>query len=367
MKIAVVTTGRADWNGLGMLAEILQKDGHDVLVLACGQHSESRDAFAVVKQSGLKIRLAFNRVDNPMTTGVSAGYTLIGISGVLERGRPDLVVILGDRYEALMAATAAAIQGIPVAHLDGGDETEGSTDNLYRHAITKLSGLHFCCAPRHARRVRQMGEAGWRVHVVGSTHVDRLLSTPLLSRNDTMTEIGWMFGDRRPYVVVNWQPETAAEKPNIGLAEILLWLRGGLAALFVGQNADPGAQEARDMIGQHIDLYSTAECPQWLVENLKPEVYLSALSHCVCLIGNSSSAYFEAPYVGCWAIDVGARQRGRGQLRNVRHVLDIAALQNLGRAPVFRPYGGPGACRKIADALQSCDLASLRMKRFHNR
>ena len=387
MKISIITTGRADWNGLGMLAPALRDAGHAVSVIAVGEHGNPASATAHVVRSEWPDVIVSGCGEGSVGNRASdvLAMTAWRLEGRLEVEAPDMAVILGDRYEALCAATAATLAGVPIAHLDGGDETIGAMDNAMRDAITKLSHLHFVCHFDHAKRVGLMGENPDHVYVVGSTHADRVLATPLLGWEDTIGRIGLGGIDR--FLIVNWQPETLATNPNGGLELILAGLAdAGPAVLFVGQNSDPGGSEATEMIKFSIREQRRRRRRRRLrfVRNLKPLTYLSALSHCDCLIGNSSSAYFEAPYLGCWAIDVGDRQSGRrrGHLHSTMRLGTSASTMRLGTsasaiadlvshfgqhsAPVSRPYGDGDACKRIVDVLDRVsDPKALLRKTFH--
>lgn len=325
MKIACISISRADWNALGMVAMALREKGADVETFVDGRH----DAPDMIADDGFVPRpVKFNGT--------------------------DFIVLCGDRYRTLLtAAEFASTARIPIAHLAGGDITEGSTDDSCRHAITKLAHLHFPTHADAARRIGQMGEESWRVFNHGSASIDRIKATPLLPREEAMRVVG-LAADRR-FAILNWQPTGIND--HKGLIASLIALDGmpDLAVVAVGANDDPGGASVHDLLANYGG-------PITFRPHLPGPVYLSLLRHAVCLVGNSSSAYYEAPALGCPAVDVGDRQRGRplstGVARRPPDAERIADAMRwalgMPRCPSFpAPFGDGHAATRIAETILS--------------
>lgn len=336
MKVAVITTSRADWNSLGMVAKALLAAGADMRVLASSDHP----AVETIRADGCaKDGRAYDLFDNPVKA----------LTEALERFEPDMALVCGDRHETLLAAYWAAMAGIPLAHLAGGDVTTGSMDERWRHAITKMADLHFPTSWESASRIAQMGESQQSIHMLGSASVDRMLATPIMPLAETTKALG--LPDSRPFLLLNWQAglNTAKELPPLMDA-----LRSQpMPVVFLGLNPERGARE------EEFFIVSGAR-PGWPRHpNLRPELYLSALAHCHALVGNSSSGFYEAPYYGTPVFNVGTRQNGRTR---PWCVLDIGTgphgmlhlRQALPRAHRFDrqyPHGDGHAAPAIAKAI----------------
>lgn len=289
----------------------------------------------------------------------------------------DLVVLIGDRYEILATAVAASVLGLPIAHLSGGDITEGSQDNNFRHAITKLSHLHFTTNTESTARVIQMGEHPDRVFTVGNPGIDAIMREHIPSFSDVAQFLGLQSANS--FILVNWQPETLAHYPNKGLEAILMALGEGskqTATVFIGQNADYGCHAASDMIASWCSsVAGSAVTVQ--IKNMERTMYLAALKHCLCLIGNSSSGFYEAPSFGTWTINVGDRQRGRIKAATVLDVIPKPAAIKavLGDAlrlkrpfPHVNPYWSGPSAKQIVNIVyllaRQSTLKNLLYKRF---
>lgn len=341
MKIAVITTSRADWNPLGMVAKALRERGEAVAVAIEAENYLAKDAIA------------------------ADGFTpnIMGLAQAIDDA--DMALLLGDRWETLTVAAGIATQTrVPIAHLSGGDVTQGSRDDDYRHAITKLSHLHFPTNAHAAGRIISMGEEPHRVHNLGSPSIDRLLSTPLMSRG----EVEEVFAEgETPLILANWQPETNGDQSGlVAMLQALATQRGTI--IFVSAGNDPGGAEANTMIKSWVDARRNAN----FFENLSPQAYLSLMKHADLMIGNSSSAYYEAPYFGTPCIDVGIRQQGRGDpncvmpIRNPtpRNVQASLVWASKRWAPEF-PYGNGTAAPKIAETMCALNVDGILRKKFH--
>lgn len=282
MKYVCVSGNRADRAALTPVAEAM--DAEWIFV----DTSPSRDRF---------------------DSAISCGQATMVAAEQLEKLKPDLVILAGDRFEILGAATAAYLMGIPIAHLSGGDVTEGSQDDAMRHAITKLATLHFPTNSESSDRLLALGEEKWRIHMVGAPQIDYLLSQKLKSRENTLSWLG--FSDMSTkYILVAYQPPTMLADPASEIDELLQILdKTQLPCRFTTVNPDSGREEITQKIirfcqgGQHS------------IVSMNSEVFLSAMKHCEYMIGNSSAGYYEAPTLGTKFVAIGDRQRGRRAIR----------------------------------------------------
>lgn len=289
--------------------------------------------------------------------------------------KTDLVVLLGDRSEILETAVHIYLRGLPIAHLSGGDITEGSKDDCMRHAITKLSHLHFVTNEESKRRVIQLGEEPWRVHNVGYPGIDNI-ELGLLSFEDAKRKAG-ILSYPNDFLLVVWHPntfacdETTHQEINIITRALDKVFK---KTLIIGPNADAG----NEVVRAHFKKWAKETCNTY-VDQLPRPVYLSLLKHCRCLIGNSSSGYYEAPHFGTTVLDIGDRQKGREKpkcLTNVR--VDLHEIANylhpantinsgikIKKCPQ-KIYGDGTAADKIADIICKTELTELLRKKWHD-
>jgi UDP-hydrolysing UDP-N-acetyl-D-glucosamine 2-epimerase len=283
----------------------------------------------------------------------------------------DALLLLGDRFEMLAAGVAAVPLGLPVIHVHGGEVTEGAFDDRSRHALTKLSHLHFVATPRSAERVHQMGEEAWRVRVSGAPGLDELVDFEPLPRPELERLIGLTLDE--PPLLVTFHPATL-EGDAKGQARTLVdVLAGAGPVVMTAPNADPGSKDVLDV----LRAFAAGARHAVLVESLGHHAYLSLLSMAAAMVGNSSSGIIEAPSFALPVVNVGCRQAGRERAANVIDVpVDAAAIRRaIAHAldPAFRqsligmtnPYGDGRAGQRIADALPAL-LArpDLLVKRF---
>ena len=379
-KVCVVTTTRADYGLLRCLVrEVDDSPELELQILATGTHFSDEFGHSVdeILSDGFSPDWACDTAPSSSTsTDVAAafGATAAGVAQALEHLRPDVMVILGDRYEALAAAVAASIRGTTIAHIHGGEVTEGAIDDGFRHAITKLSDLHLVAAEAFRRRVLQLGEAPDRVYVVGALGLDSIADIPS-QPSEALEPLAWWHAEE-PRVLVTLHPETRSpQSPRVLAVQLINALESipGASVLITGPNADPGADAIRRELVHFADSRDNVE----FVPSLGHINYFQALRHCSLIVGNSSSGVIEAPSFGVPAVDVGDRQTGRPRASSVIHCQPStdAILDAIGRAlsadfralaaDVENPYGGPGASRKIVEILERLS-ATLPMptKRF---
>ena len=313
--------------------------------------------------------------DTPTAVAKSLGLGTIGFADALARLAPDLLVLLGDRYEILAAAQTAMVLRIPIAHIHGGETTEGAIDEAIRHAITKMAHLHFVAAEPFRRRVIAMGEAPERVFTVGALGLDGIAKVDPMDEADLAGALGLEL--ERPFLLVTYHPATLAENACAG-AEALLAALESLSegtVLFTGVNADADGRRIDRLIR---DFVARDEDRRAYRASLGQRLYLNAMRHADVVVGNSSSGIIEAPSLGVPTVNLGARQEGRPRAPSV---IDCAQTpQAIGAAirraldPAFKaraarresPYGEPGASDRIARILADAPLDGLLMKRFHD-
>ena len=363
LHVAVISGSRADYGPLRPLLLGLAADGRtrlSTLVCAVGDADEADRQLAAVADDGLDVAAAI-RAAGPgraaMPMAVQAARALEGTANALTDLAPDVVMLLGDRFEIMAAAVAAHLQRIPIAHLSGGDETLGSLDDAMRHAISRLASLHLPTNDESARRLRALGIPADRIMVVGSTALDALVAFAPLAHEELAASIGAELGER--IIVVTYHPATQADEPP---AETFRAVISGIrdsaheaTIVVTGSNADEG--------GAAIDEAARALCAKddrlVHVPSLGVQRYWSLLRHADAVVGNSSSALIEAPVVGVPVVDVGERQASRLRADSCIHVAaergavaaGVARALGRGRSPEPSPYGDGRAVPRIVDLL----------------
>jgi UDP-hydrolysing UDP-N-acetyl-D-glucosamine 2-epimerase len=357
------------------LATLRDDPAFEVRLIVTGQHLAKGEetSLEAIAAEGFAIDEHVNiAISDDSTTGVSnsLGLAVSGIAAALARHEPDLLLVLGDRYEILAAAAAALIARVPVAHLCGGDITEGAFDDAIRHAITKLSHLHFVTNTDAHTRVIQLGEDPAHVHLVGSPGLDRIRTTPATSADEFFADVG--LPQRASTLLVTYHPPTLADDPLAECREMLAALDSlgpNVSLLCTGSNADPGARGIDGLIGTFVLTHQNAVA----VRTLGPRRYLSALAHVDAVVGNSSSGLYEAPSFHIPTVNIGDRQKGRlraasvidcpGERTAIRAAIDTALARDC--TGVVNPYGDGHASERIVAVLKALDEPrSLVRKRF---
>lgn len=380
-KICVVTGSRAEY---GLLRPLLQRirdePSLDLQIIATGMHLAPAfgDTYREIEGDGFVIDV---KVDMDLSSDSAAGVTksmgigLIGFADALDRLAPDIVVLLGDRFEILSAAVAALIARIPVAHLHGGESTEGAVDEAIRHSITKMSHLHFVAAEEYRKRVIQLGEDPARVFLVGGLGVDSIKSRKLMDRAELEASLGVKLNARSLLVTfhpVTLEPGTSARQ----MEELLSTLRSlkDTTIILTMPNADTESRVLFDMLESFA-----AENPNARVYPSVGQLqYLSLLQFVDGVVGNSSSGLTEAPSFGKGTINIGSRQRGRLRAESVidcepeRGAIASALKRLYSREfqaklkTARNPYGEGGASEKIVSVLATHSLEGLLSKSFHD-
>lgn len=377
--IGVVTTSRADYGiYLPVLRRIREERGLALRLLATGMHLSPRFGCTAeaIEADGFEVSERIETLsdsDEPEAVAESMARGTAGFARLFARFRPDILVVLGDRFEMHAAALAALPFKIPVAHIHGGELTEGAIDDALRHSMTKLSHLHFVSAREHGRRLLQMGEELWRITVSGAPSLDNLASVRRLSAGELEARYGLRVTPET--LLVTFHPTTLEyEDAGRQAAELVEALRAsGRPVVFTMPNADTGGRTIRGHIERYVRSGSSARA----VENLGTEGYFSVMALCAAMVGNSSSGLVEAPSFGLPAVNVGNRQRGRIRGANVVDVgygrEEIAAGIRRAVEPGFReslrglpnPYGDGNASARIVARLRDVELSDrLVVKRF---
>jgi UDP-N-acetylglucosamine 2-epimerase (non-hydrolysing) len=367
-RVAVFTATRAEYGLLYWLMHDLRAHpDFELQVIASGMHlsPEFGETWKQIEQDEFRIDAKVEMLlSSDTAAGVvkSMGVGLIGFADALQRLAPDLLVVLGDRFEALAVAQAALVMRIPVAHLHGGEITEGAYDDAMRHAITKMASLHFTAAEPYRRRVIQMGESPDTVFNVGALGLDHLRRSPAMPLDEAAASLGLPLSD--PYFLVTYHPVTAGdEDPATTTAALLRALDAfpGHRVVLTYPNADNGG---RGIIAQ-LEAHARARADRVVaVPSLGFRRYLALLDGAAAVIGNSSSGIIEAPARQVPTVDIGIRQRGRLAAACVLHcAADEGAIRQAieaALAPSFRatcrsatnPYGDGDAAGAILRVLQ---------------
>lgn len=373
-KICVVTGTRAEYGLLAPLMSLLKQDSDiDFQLVVTGAHLSAQHGSTLkfIEQDGFVanalVDLALSD-DSALGVANAAGRATSQLADAFAKLKPDVVVVLGDRYEILGAAQAALILGIPIAHIHGGEVTTGAFDDSIRHAITKMSNLHFCAAEDYQRRLIQLGESPDTVFNVGALGVDVLLNIPKMSRDELSSVVGIALG--KELLLVTFHPTTRSEMTvATELHELLSALEHFALAtiVFTGVNADPGYS----LVNNEIQKFVTRDSSRRVLHNsLGQKSYINLMSVADVVIGNSSSGIIEAPALHVATVNIGTRQDGRLRADSI---IDVKFGQNEIRtaietalSPLFKSrcstatskYGYGNTAKTIADTLKNAPLTT---------
>lgn len=364
-KIAVVTSSRADYAHLRwLLHDLARRPQVQLEVIALGPHLSPAFGHTGKQVTTPHVTAIECLLDSDTDLGMAKtiGVATLGVADALARIRPDIVLIIADRYEMLAPASAALALRIPIAHVEGGEITVGAIDDAVRNALTKMSHLHFACTRRAAERIAEMGEEPWRITFSGSLSLDHLRREKLLSRSQVEKQIGIKLTPDA--LLCLFHPVTLMKNPVDEAAEVFAVLEKLSSPLiFVYPNADAGSRQ----LIRRAEEFSASRNTRVLV-NLDHRTYLSLLKNCGALIGNSSSGIIESTSLEVPVVNVGIRQRGREHAANV---IDVAAERKAIRgalrkalSPEFRrsicglesPYGRGEASRIITRVLTTFQI-----------
>ncbi len=373
--ICIFTGTRAEYGLLRPLLKAIQEDSAlQLQLLVSGMHLSPefgltyRDILADGFTIDEKVEILLSS-DTPVGISKSVGLGAIGYAEALERLRPDIAVVLGDRFEALAFAVAAYIHRIPIAHIHGGEATYGAMDEGIRHAITKLSFLHFPSTEEYRRVIIQLGESPDRVFAVGALGLDNIRTMRLLTKQELEHQLGFQFGEKN--FLVTFHPVTLEKGKTESYFRALLNVLDRfreIKLIFTKANADTEGRIINQMIDQFVESHSERAVAFTSLGQLR---YLSALQFVDAVVGNSSSGIIEAPSFHIGTINIGSRQDGRIRARSV---IDCdptedsieRAIQRL-YSPDFQsmlptvqnPYGDGHAAERIIEVLKQADLRSV--------
>lgn len=371
-KVAVFTGTRAEYGLLYWLLKDLQQDSEielQLLVSAMHLSPEFGMTYQQIEADGFTITEKVEMLlssDSAVGTAKSIGLGVLGFADALERMKPDVLVVLGDRFEALAVTQAAMILRIPIAHIHGGEITEGAYDDAIRHAITKLSLLHFTSTEAHRNRVIQLGEHPSRVFNVGAVGLDHLQRSKMFSLAELSASLNFKL--EQPYFLVTYHPVTLASEPAKASFENLLKALDAFPQhqiILTYPNADDGGREIIPL----LEAYAKQQPSRVLaIPSLGQKRYLSAVKYAAAVVGNSSSGIIEVPSFKVLTVNIGERQRGRLAAESVFSCLSTTAAiietLQLGLksdlTQVVNPYGKGKASEAILKQLKAADLSVVK-------
>jgi len=381
-KICVVTGTRAEYGLLRWLMDGINKSTKlDLQIVATGMHlsPEFGLTYQEIENDGFKIDKKIEMLlsaDTPSSISKSTGLGLIGFADVFYELNPDIVIVLGDRYEVLAASLAAMFENIPIAHIHGGETTAGAFDEAIRHSITKMSWWHFVAADEYEKRVIQLGENPERVFNVGGLGVDAIKKTNLLSKDELMIKTGIKFGKKN--LLITYHPVTLENKTSQqdfkSLLDVLSEIKD-IYIIFTMPNADLDGRIIKKMINDFVFNQSERSISFTSMGSLN---YLSTLQYVDGVVGNSSSGLAEAPTFKIGTINIGDRQKGRLKAESIidceptkksirlaidklyghKFQKDIHSVQN--------PYGDGDAIEKIMSILLNKPIPKEMKKDFYD-
>lgn len=379
LTVAVVTSSRAEFGLLkGVINEILLQQ-LKLMLLVTGTHLSSAHGSTIteIEASGYEVSFCFDILENNPSPRIETVFakTISLFGEFFSSHHPDIIVLLGDRYEILAVALAAAFGGIPIAHISGGDLTEGALDDAFRHSITKLSTLHFTSTEVYRKRVIQLGEMPDRVFNVGALGVENIKKLSLQTREELTKSIGFNLSQR--FILSTYHPETASgSNVAIDIDNLLsALLTIGLPVLFTRSNADTGS----DIINTKIEAYCKEHKDCLVVDSLGSNRYLNTMRYASAVVGNSSSAIVECPTFFVPVVNISSRQKGRVMSEAVincdgdsvsillaiekalspKHLNYIKSIEN--------PYEGEDVAKKIVEnIIRYIETNPNRLKSFYD-
>ncbi len=381
-KVCVITATRAEYGLLKPLIDALsQSNDYHLQLLVTGTHlsNEFGMTWKAIEKDGYTIDAKVEMLlssDTPVGVSKSLGVMCMGLADAFESLQPDFIVLLGDRYEMVGVATVANLFSIPVVHIHGGEITQGALDDNFRHAITKLSHLHFASTAEYRQRIIQLGERPDKVFEVGAIGVDNIRNMKLLSRNELSESIDLDIS--QPYFLVTYHPATVGSSDvNVEIDNLMSALLSvpNTQSIITMSNADVGGR----LINQRLE-YWQGKYPERiaLFTSLGQLRYLSAIKHCLAVVGNSSSGILEASSLKRPTVNIGNRQKGRTQaasvincaidVENITKALKVAISEDfqVKAKEVINPYGEGQATPKIMKQLKLIDWSRITDKEFYD-
>lgn len=381
MKISFITSTRADFGLLkNLILEAKKNKRFKVSVIASGTHfcSKFGKTFKEIEKNKIRInqRIVFKSIpDTEIGISKIFGKCVEKTTNILKKNYPDLLIVLGDRYEILASVISANILKIPVAHIHGGELTFGAIDDAFRHSITKMSHVHFTANPIYRKRVIQLGENPKNVHVVGGLGIDSLKKTKLLSKKELEKKFNFKF--KKKNFIVCFHPETSSKiSPKKQISEVLSAFKKLEDTLIIFTM--PGADLGNYIIKKEIKKFVKTNKDSFFYKSLGQKNYFSLLGQVDAIIGNSSSGILEMPYFQKATINLGTRQLGRLSSKSIINVgikkkeieKSLKKISSPGFKKIIKKskkfYGKEGAPLRILKVLKNLNTQNLFQKRFFN-
>jgi len=381
-KICIVTGTRAEYGLLYWLMKSIQDDLNlELQIIVTGMHlsPEFGLTYQEIEKDGFMINKKVEMLvsaDTSSSISKSTGLGLIGFADAYVDLRPDIIVVLGDRYELLAASTAALFARIPIAHIGGGETTEGAFDEAIRHSITKMAWWHFVAMKEYEKRVIQLGEDPKRVWNVGGQGVDAISKAKLLSKKELMKKTGIKFGEKN--LLITYHPVTLEKQTSKKYFQTILSVLNDLKdvyLIFTMPNADSDGRIIMQMIDEFVSNHNERSIAFTSMGQLN---YLSTMQFVDGVIGNSSSGLAEAPTFKIGTINIGDRQKGRlkaksvidckptkKSMRSAINMLYSKDFQDI-LPMVNSPYGEGNSTEKIMEVLKNADIPKETKKIFYN-
>ena len=380
-KICVVTGTRAEYGLLRWVMEEIKRSNSLTLnLIVCGMHLSPEFGLTIkhIEDDDFKVSKKVEMIlssDTPASIAKSMGIGLISFADALEDLKPDILLVLGDRYEILSVTSAALVSRIPVAHLHGGEATEGSIDEAIRHSITKMSHIHFVASNEYKRRVIQLGEQPSTVFNVGGLGIDNIKKLNLLDKKELEQSLDFKLRKRNFLITfhpVTLESNTSQEQMNQLLESLSLFKETGF--IFTMPNSDTNGRILFSMINKFVQKNNNAKS----FKSLGQLRYLSCIKHIDLVIGNSSSGIIEVPSFKKPTINIGDRQKGRIKASSI---IDCdpkkeSIINSINKALSFdfqesikktiNPYGEGGASAKIVKILENYNFVDILKKNFYN-
>jgi UDP-hydrolysing UDP-N-acetyl-D-glucosamine 2-epimerase len=371
-RIAVLTVGRSDFSILHpLVVALLKDDAFEVGLWVGGGHFDPNtgETRQDIIASGLPIWAEIPCTvfsPTPAETNRAMAEQIQGVAGALQASSPDVVVILGDRFEAVSVGLALVPHNIPIAHISGGSITEGAIDDVFRHCLTKMSALHFCDLPEFAQRIEAMGEDPAHIFAVGALGLDGIKMAPRFGFAELAAQFDLPAQFSKGFILATLHPETRRPQDTQNMVNGLLEAleATGAPVIFTYPNADPYS----DVIIESINRASQNNPNIHVIKNFGLRWFYTAMDLAICVVGNSSSGIIEAASFGLPVVNIGDRQKGRYCEGNVIHCaidapsIGVAVAQATGldmRAAMVgfqNPYGDGQAIPRVLHALRAIDL-----------
>jgi UDP-hydrolysing UDP-N-acetyl-D-glucosamine 2-epimerase len=382
IKVGVFSATRAEYGLLSnLMKEIDFRKNLELQTFISGTHlsKDFGETYKDIEADGIKIDAIIEMslsTETPYEMSISMSECLQNMTKKLNALKPNLLIILGDRYESFVACQAALISKIPIAHIHGGEVTEGAMDESFRHAISKMSHFHFVASEDFKKRVRQLGENPKNIWVTGALGIENISKLKLVKKNylEKLLEIDL----KEPIFLMTYHPVTLENDDNIELENLLSALSVTKGTLIItGTNVDPGSQEIKKIYNKFLGA-SHKDLKTHFFTNLGSINYLSLMSISDAVIGNSSSGVIEAPAIGIPSLDIGNRQKGRPRgpsvlhsdyrIENIKQQLKkvLSNEQKIIASKLETPYIGGNVAQKIVDVIENLSLHNNLKKPFYD-